>query len=232
MTQAAPTTTRRRARPARPRRRVPGRDLDGVQHIVLENASWALYEQLLRDIGDRPIRINYDQGRLEMMSPLPEHEEVKKVIARLVENLSFEIGIEVKSLGSTTFRRSDKAKGLEPDECYYFKDEKKMRGRKRLNLKKDPPPELVVEIDVTHSSVPREAIYVGLGVPEIWRWDGTRLECLELAGGAYRPRERSLVFPFLAPRELTRFIRMRGRIGENALVRKFRDWVRANGWAK
>jgi Uma2 family endonuclease len=164
-----------------------------------------------------------------MMSPLPEHEEVKKVIARLVEYLSFDIGIEVKSLGSTTFRRRDKGKGFEPDECYYFKNEKQMRGRKRLNLKKDPPPELVV--DVTHSSVAREAIYAGLGVPEVWRWDGTRLECLELVGGAYRARDRSLLFPFLAPRDLTRFIRMRGRIGENALVRKFRDWVRENGWA-
>jgi Uma2 family endonuclease len=199
---------------------------------VLEGASWELYEKLLRDIGDRPIRINYDQGRLEMMSPLPEHEEVKKVIGRLIEALSYDLGIEVKSLGSTTFRRADKAKGLEPDECYYFKNEKQMRGRKRLNLKKDPAPELVVEIDITRRSVDREPIYAGLGVPEIWRWGGTRLECLELHKGQYRPRERSLVFPFLAPAELTRFIRMRTRVGENALVRKFRDWVRASGWTK
>jgi Uma2 family endonuclease len=232
MTQAAPMTTRRRARPARPRRRVPGRDLDGVQHIVLENASWALYEQLLRDIGDRPIRINYDQGRLEMMSPLPEHERPKKLIGRLIEALTEEVGMEVASLGSTTFRRRDKAKGLEPDECYYFKDEKKMRGRKRLNLRKDPAPELVVEVDITHRSVEREPIYAGLGVPEIWRWDGMKLACLQLVGREYRPRERSLTFPFLAPAELTRFVRMWSRQGENAIVRKFRDWVRANGWAK
>ena len=167
-----------------------------------------------------------------MMSPLPEHEEVKKVIGRLIEQLSYDLDVEVKSLGSTTFRRSDKAKGLEPDECYYFKNEKQMRGRKRLNLKKDPAPELVVEIDVTRRSVDREPIYAGLGVPEIWRWDGTKLECLELHGGRYRPRERSLAFSFLAPAGLTRFIRMRTRVGENALIRKFREWVRANGWAK
>lgn len=207
------------------------RPLGGLQHFVLENASWELYEKLLQDSGEDGIRINYDQGRLEMMSPLPEHEEVKKIIGRLLEALTFEVGMEVKSLGSTTFRRKDKAKGLEPDECYYFKDEKKMRGRKRLDLRKDPPPELVIEIDVTHRSVEREPIYAGLGVQEIWRWDGTQITCLELAGGAYRTRERSLVFPFLAPSDLTKFVRMRNRVGENAILRKFRKWVSDNGWA-
>jgi Uma2 family endonuclease len=222
---------------SRPRKkRTPKRDsssnLDDVQHIVLEDATWELYEQLLRDIGDRPIRINYDQGRLEMMSPLPEHEEVKVLVHDLIKALALELNLEMKSLGSTTFRRKDKAKGLEPDECFYFKHEKRMRGRKRLNLKKDPPPELVVEVDITHRSVDREAIYAGLGVPEIWRWDGTKLECLELAAGAYRLRAKSLVFPFLAPADLTRFIRMRTRTGETAIVRKFREWIRASGWSK
>jgi Uma2 family endonuclease len=223
---------------SQPRRKKPAarRDtrspLDDVQHIVLENATWELYDQLLREIGDRPIRINYDQGRLEMMSPLPEHERPKKLIGRLIEALSYDLGQEVVSLGSTTFRREDKAKGLEPDECYYFANEKRMRARKRLNLKKDPPPELVVEVDITHRSVAREPIYAGLGVPEIWRWDGTRLQCLALVNGQYRPRERSLVFPFLAPADLTRFVRLWSREGENAIVRKFRDWVTTNGWIK
>jgi Uma2 family endonuclease len=225
--------TRTLPRPAGRPRRAPGAaDLDDVQHIVLEDADWDLYERLLRRIGDRAIRVNYDNGRLEMMSPLPEHELAKKIIGRLIEALSELVDTEVASLGSTTFRRRDKEKGLEPDECYYFKNERKMRGRKRLNMKKDPPPELVVEIDITHRSVQREPIYAALGVPEIWRWDGIKLECLELVGPAYRIRAKSLTFPFLAPADLTRFVRMRGRIGENALIRKFRNWVRTNGWAK
>jgi Uma2 family endonuclease len=219
-------------RAKRPSRPAPRPSLDEVQHIVLEDASWELYEALLRDIGDRPIRINYDQGRLEMMSPLPEHERPKKLIGRLIEALTEELGIEVASLGSTTFRRKDKAKGLEPDECYYFKNERRMRGRKRLNLKKDPAPELVVEIDITHRSVEREPIYAALSVPEVWRWDGTKLECLELVGREYRPRTTSLTFPFLVPGDLTRFVRTWNREGENAIVRKFRQWVRTSGWAK
>ncbi len=114
-----------------------------------------LYEKLLKDIGERPIRVTYDDGRMEIMSPLPEHEDVKTLIARMIEMLTFLLDMPVKSLGSTTFRRKDRAKGLEPDECYYFRNEAKMRGRKRLDMKKDPPPELVVEIDIMHRSVPR-----------------------------------------------------------------------------
>src|SRR5262249_37992482 len=114
--------------------------LDDVQHFVFEDASWELYEKLLREIGDRPIRVTYDQGRLEIMSPLPEHERPSEFIGRLLQMLSFELEMPIASLGSTTFRRRDKAKGVEPDRCFYFKNEKRMRGRKRLNMMKDPPP--------------------------------------------------------------------------------------------
>jgi Uma2 family endonuclease len=219
MTQVAARVRRRRPDPTPP--------LDYVQHMVLEDVSWDFYERLLKEIGDRPIRVTYDQGRLEMMSPFPEHEQVKKIVDLFIRVLTWELGIEVASFGSTTYRRKDAQKGLEPDECYYFKDEQKMRARKRWNPKRDPPPELVVEVDVTHRSVAREPIYAALGVPEIWRWTGRRLECLELGGGEYKPRERSLAFPFLIVGELTRFVNMRWRAGENATIAKFRTWLRA-----
>src|SRR5438105_2793299 len=144
-------------------------DLNEVQHFVLEDASWELYERLLRDIGNRPIRVTYDEGRMEIMSPLPEHERPKKLLGQMIEALTLELNMARASLGSTTFRRREKAKGLEPDECYYFRDEQKMRGKRRLDLRKDPPPELVVEIDIASRSVPRQPIYAALGVPEIWR---------------------------------------------------------------
>src|SRR5258707_12102147 len=114
----------------------------------------------------------------------------------------------IACLASTTFRRRDKAKGLEPDQCYYFKNELQMRGRKRLNMKRDPAPDLVVEIDITTRSVPREPIYAALGVPEIWRYSGSKLECLHLvgAGGENRVRKHSLVFPCLDAAQLGRFI--------------------------
>ncbi len=203
-----------------------------VQHLVLEEASWALYEKLLHDIGDRPIRVTYDSGRMEIMSPLPEHERPKKLIGRMIEMLTFEMDQPMASLGSTTFRRKDRAKGLEPDECYYFKDEARMRGRKRLDLKKDPPPELVLEIDITHRSVPREPIYAALGVAEIWRFDGRRLQCLHLKGGEYAVRKMSRAFPFLEPALLQQFIDRLEELNETSIMRLFVAWVRKNGWSR
>ena len=226
MTQAVTNPVRRRLKPARrPSKPSP---LNGVQHIVLEAASWELYEQLLREIGDDPIRINYDQGRLEMMSPLPEHEHVKSPIHDLVRLLTLELNVPMKCLGSTTFRREDKAKGLEPDDCYYFKHARRLRSRKRVDLKRDPAPELVVEVDITHRSVPREPIYAAFGVTEIWRWDGRQLHCLVLVGEAYNTRETSVAFPTLKPADLTRFIRMLPDADDdNEILRKFVTWVRA-----
>jgi Uma2 family endonuclease len=105
-----------------------------------------------------------------------------------------------------------------------------MRSRKRLSPKRDPVPELVVEVDLSSPSVPREPIYAALGVPEIWRWNNRRLDCLQLTDGQYRERQKSLAFPFLTTADLTRFIRMRAtQDDDNEILRKFRDWVRANG---
>jgi Uma2 family endonuclease len=204
--------------------------LADFQHFVMEDASWDLYEKLLRDIGDRPIRVTYDQGRMEIMSPLPEHERPKGIIGRMIEMLAFELNMPMVNLGSTTFRKKSKAKGLEPDECYYFRDEAKMRGRKRLDLRRDPPPELVAEIDVTSRSVPRQPIYAALGVPEIWRYDGRRLQCLHFVKGAYVARKTSRVFPFLEPAQLQQFLDLLPERDDTSILRRFIDWVRANRW--
>src|SRR5205814_3142396 len=92
------------------------------QHIVLDDVSWDFYERVLEEIGDRPIRVTFSEGSIEIMSPLPEHERTKKIIARLLELLTLELDIPLECFGSTTFRREDKQKGLEPDECYYLKN--------------------------------------------------------------------------------------------------------------
>lgn len=215
--------TRLASPPTRPR---PPASLDDIQHLLLENVSWELYEKLLSEVGDHPLRMTYDDGRLEIMSPLPEHEDVKILIHDLIRALTEEFNITVKSLGSTTFRRQDLAKGLEPDQCYYFKHEAKMRGRKRINLKKDPAPELAIEIDITSPSLPRQPVYAKLGVNEIWRYNGKTLECLELANNEYRARKTSRIFSTLTVSDLTRFIKQLPTQEENSILRAFRQWVR------
>src|SRR5207248_563943 len=134
--------------------------------------------------------------RLEIMAPLFWHEDVKTFLGRLVEMLTFLCSIDVKSAGSTTFARKEKRKGLEPDECYFIKSAAAVRGVKRWNPRKHPPPDLAIEVDITSRSIEREPIYAALGVPELWRWDGARLECLHLTGDHYVIRKHSLAFPF------------------------------------
>ncbi len=212
----------------------PGRhwEIAEREHIVLYDVSWKFYEHLLQEIGDRPIRVTYDEGRLEIMSPLSEHERLKKFIARLLEMLTFVLDINMSSGGSTTFRRKEKLKGLEPDECYFFKNATKMRGVKRWNPAKHPPPDLAVEVDIMSRSIDREPIYAALGVPELWRWDGAKLQCLHLTGDHYVIREKSLSLPLLKPSDLTRFISRFRRRSENAVLRELIEWVRKQGWAK
>ena len=204
---------------------------DSAQHFVFEDASWGFYEKTLKELGGRHVRVTYDRGRMEIMSPLPEHEDASKFIGRLIEMLTFVRKTKVKSLGSTTFKRKSKAKGVEPDQCYYFRDEAKLRGRKRIDLRTDPPPELVVEVDITNPSIAREPIYAALGVPEIWRFDGERLECLHLAGATYNSQTMSLAFPFLEPALLNQFLNRLPVHDETSILGDFVAWVRKNHWA-
>ena len=92
----------------------------GQQHVVLHDVSWDLYQHLLAEVGDGALRMTFDNGSLEIMSPLPKHELWKKRIGRMIEIVSLELDIPMESLGSTTFARQDLQKGLEPDECYYI----------------------------------------------------------------------------------------------------------------
>jgi Uma2 family endonuclease len=137
------------------------------------------------------------------------------------------------SLGSTTFRRRLKKKGLEPDDCFYIKNRALIVGKKRINVPKDPPPDLAVEIDVTSRSVARLPIYAALGVPEVWRYDGKTLECRLLRGGEYVRSEFSLAFPKLRVADLRPFIRSAEETGDQtASLKAFRAWLRKQSWVK
>jgi len=197
------------------------------QHIVLDDVSWQLYEHLLEEIGDRPIRMTFDQGNLEIMSPLPKHERWKGRIAQMVEILEVELNISMEPLGSTTFAREDLAKGLEPDECYYVQHAADVRGKDRLDLTVDPPPDLAIEIDITRRSIAREPIYAALGVPELWRFNGRQFRMLLLgADGTYQTVSHSAAFPFLPASIVESFIRRLGKEQPAVVLRDFRDWVR------
>ena len=199
----------------------------GQQHVVLHDVSWDLYQHLLAEVGDGAIRLTFDDGSLEIMSPLPKHESWKKRIGRMIEIVSLELDISMVPLGSTTFARQDLQKGLEPDECYYIQHAADVFGKDELDLTVDPPPDLAVEVDVTSRSVRREPIYAALGVPEIWRFADGRLRVLRLGrNGRYRAVSQSRCFPFLPMPTFERFLLRLEREDQTSVLREFRDWVR------
>jgi Uma2 family endonuclease len=198
-----------------------------ANRFLLKNISWQTYEALLKDVESQPgLRLTYDQGILEIMTPLAPHERNSRLIGRLVEALTEELNIEICSLGSLTCKREDLARGLEPDECYYIQNEPVIRSLEQIDLNQDPPPDLAIEIDITSSSINRLALYAALGVPEVWRYDGSRLIIYQLEGEEYRVCDRSSTFPLITSSEIIRFLELRKSNGETTLIRLFREWVR------
>ena len=196
--------------------------------ILLTNISWKTYESLLNELTQqRGIRLTYDRGNLEIMTPSAPHEGSKKILGRFVESVSEELNIEIRSLGSLTCRREDLARGLEPDQCYYIQNEDVVWDKEQIDLNQDPPPDLVLEIDVTSSSIDRLSLYASLGVPEVWRYNGNRLIIYQLEAQEYTERDVSPTFPFLSQVEMLRFLELRRTTKENALIRLFREWVRS-----
>jgi Uma2 family endonuclease len=201
--------------------------IQSPDRVVLKNISWQTYQSLVTDFEREPaIRLTYDRGTLEIRMPLAPHETYKKILGRLIETATEELDLEIRSLGSLTCSREDLAKGLEPDQCYYIQNELMVRGIEQIDLTKLPPPDLAVEIDITSSSLDRFSIYAALKVPEIWRYDGQILTIYGLVGSEYIIRDSSIALPQLKTADILRFLSLSASIGENNLVKQFRQWLK------
>ena len=200
-------------------------DVPPGQHVLLRDVTWQEFETILDELGEhRATRIAYDRGVLEIMAPLPEHEDNKEIISDLVKALLEELDIEFRSLGSTTFKKQSMAQGIEPDQCFYIKNESKIRGKKRLDLTQDPPPDLALEIDITSRT--HASIYEALKVPELWRFDKEKLQINLLQGGSYVESQQSLNFPNLPLIEIIpQYLEQSRTAGRNATLKAFRRWV-------
>lgn len=197
--------------------------------IYLENIRWPTYLALLDDLGEHRGRLTYDRGRLEIVSPSKKHEHLKRLVGRLIEAFTEELGIKIQSVSSTTLNREDLRQGVEGDECYYVANEPTVRNREEIDLQRDPPPDLVVEVEVSRRILGRIPIYAAMGIGELWRYDGETLRVCQLQkDGQYLETGKSQVFPTLPVKELARFLAGRGRTDETELVRSFRRWVRSH----
>ncbi len=196
------------------------------QTVVLDDVSWEEFEAILEDLGEsRGSRITYDRGKLEIMTPLPEQEVNKVYISNFVEILLEELDIEFCPLGSTTFKNQLMLKGIEPDSCFYIQNEAAVRGKNRLDLTVDPPPDLALEIDITNRGHPE--IYQSLSVPKLWRYERGKLQILILVNSEYVESESSSNFPdFPLVKMIPQYLTHCRTEGRNKGIKAFRNWVR------
>jgi Uma2 family endonuclease len=198
----------------------------GEQRVILHNVNWLTYEQLLQDLSGQNSRLCFDEGTLEIMTPLPEHERVKHAVELILEFVADEFEMNLYCRGSTTFKRRDVQSGFEADSCFYIQNESKVLGKQGIDLSIDPPPDLIVEIDISRDSLSKFAIYHSFKVPEVWLYEGQSLQIHLLAEQSYRRASTSNAFRFLSDVEISKLLEK----NQNTPSSEFRRLVKA--WAK
>jgi Uma2 family endonuclease len=198
------------------------------RRFVIYNVPWEGYEMMLKILDDRPIRVSYHLGTLELMSPGIHHEEIGRLFGLLVQAVAEELDIPCIGLKSTTWKLQLKNRGLEPDECFYLANTEHVLARgKQIDLDIDPPPDLCIEVEITRSAADRMDIYAGLEVPEVWHHDGKTLRVSVLQpDGTYADREISPSLPFLPMDEVFRLIALGDGMDHSRWGKLVRAWVR------
>ena len=193
------------------------------QRVVLTDIRWETYERLLKDLEQSSVpRLTFDQGVLEIMSPFSDHEENNRNLALLVELFAEEFDIEIRNLGSTTFKREELQRGFEPDSCFYVQHESRIRNRRRIDLRVDPPPDLVIEVDLTNNSMNKLPVFASIGVPEIWRVSDSEIQILRLDNDHYKREATSTIIPPLSAGNLTELLAAASSMRRTAWLKRVR----------
>jgi Uma2 family endonuclease len=200
---------------------------EGETRFMLRDIGWSGYETMLALLGDGHVHLTYDRGDLELMSPSKSHERFKKVIARFIEAVTGELVIPCEAAGSTTWRRQDLDRGLEPDECYYITNAE-VTIASNGDLSVDPPPDLAIEVEISRGQLDRMRIYAALGISEVWRFGGETLGFHRLSSdGTYTACASSRELPFLTLAEVLHWIQLGYAMGQTPWDRELRAWVHA-----
>lgn len=197
------------------------------ESTLLYNISWETYEQILAGQGERPIRLTYDRGLLEIITISTEHGRYSYLLGYIVMILAEEMNVRIQGADPATFKRQALERGLEPDKWFYIASAGLVAGMREIDLERDPPPNLVLEIDLASSSLNRMGTYAALRVPEVWRFDGQVLQANLLQGsGGYLLFDKSPLFPGIPLSEMVPFLHQGLKTDDLALGRAFRTWVR------
>jgi Uma2 family endonuclease len=197
------------------------------ERVVLPCVSWETYERLLGDDEERRIpRMTYDHGVLELVTPSKPHEVDAATITRFVDIVAAVLGIPIQSTASTTFRRQDLERGFEPDASFYIQNEPRVRNRRQVDLTVDPPPDVVLEMEMSRSALDKLPLFASMGIPEVWRCDGQRVTILRLEQDGYRESSSSRSLPVLTSEDLTRFLAESRTMLSPDWFQAVSDWAR------
>jgi len=200
---------------------------DGAM-VTIPDVTWDEYEQLLADMGDRPgRRVSYERGRLWIMTPSQYHEMYTGLLHDIGRITADETGCEFETRGSATFKKKSFPGGMEPDTCFFIQNAAGVIGKRKLDPRRDPPPDVIVEIDISSGSLYKLDFYADLSVPEIWRYDENRLQILHLTEQKYVEAETSRALPVLTADALSQFLEQCKTGGQSATLRTFRGWLRS-----
>lgn len=195
--------------------------------MVLDHAGWQRYVALLSVARPRPgTRLTYGSGSLEVSTASAASEHANHALAEIATFAAVETLLDYCPLGSTTFKREDLLKGFEPDSCFYFANAELVRGLEEIDLAIHPPPELVIEIDITSDSMNKLPIFAAVGVAEVWRYSRSQVEIFVLDGPGYRSADRSAVLPALTAMDISQLAESSRRMKRLAWVQSVRDRIR------
>jgi Uma2 family endonuclease len=197
--------------------------------LTQHGVSWEEYEELLKAVGEASgLRVSYDEGRLQIMTLSHRHERYSTLIERIVDRVSGFLRIKVLFYGSATMKKRRKQKGVEPDACFYVQNATLVGTKDEIDFNVDPPPDVVVEVDLHHESLSKFPIYAALGVPEVWRYDGDSLTIHQLREGQYVASEASLSLPLLTSAVLTEFLARSPKQDQYDILLAFQEWLKTH----
>ncbi len=195
--------------------------------VLLRNISWETYERLLAErVNASGTRFFYNDGNVEITVVHIGHERPNRTLARIAEIVAEETSCDFVATGSTTCKRDDLEKGFEPGSSFYFRYADEVRDKDKTDLASDPPPELIIEVDIASSSLNHFPLYAAIGIAEIWRYDGTCVRFHSLEGSVYSPIEESIVLPPMTAAQATIFVELDRREKATVWLRAVRQWIR------
>ena len=163
-------------------------------------ATWENYQNLCQQRGDNSIpRIKYRNGEVLLMSPLPKHGRDASLIADIIKVLLDHNKLEYDSFTPVTMELPAES-GIEPDYCFYIDNWEASSGKERIDWSIDPPPDLVLEIDVTSYTEIND--YLPYRVPEVWLFRRDRLIIYQLQETEYLRCSHSRYFSEIDIQEL------------------------------